>query len=283
MSNLGLKRTVSDSVYKNLRDEIPDLQSQINLNGANISKLMGDIDDLKINLPKFYKTLIFRQQYTQASRFDTFNEAVDFNSTINNPETSLKYSIINQTEDIKGDYNTYCYMIKVISYTSVNKEHGEHTVDLSENGKDILVISQGYSPFWSNYDKDGVDCTVIHSSGMFRSSLLTGGLKHTTTTPSRFAFCSMIGATTTLQRYYGIGYFQTLSDYEDLANGGEYDYYKIQSYRSNGHAESGVEYKNAIVEVYQISTNDYERPEKIGSDTISTEMQGTCITNLKYI
>ena len=279
MSNLGLKRTVSDSVYKNLRDELPDLQSQINLNGANISKLMGDIDELNTRLPKFYKTLIFRQQYTQAMRFDSFNEAVNFNSTINNPETSLKYSIIDQTEDIKGDYNTYVYMVKVVSYASANKEHIGDTVDNAENGKDILVISQGYSPFWSNYDKDGVDCTVIHSSGMFRSSLLTGGLKHTTTTPSRFAFCSMVGATVTLQRYYGIGYFQTPSDYDNY----KYDYYKIQSFKGSNNTESGMEYKNALVEVYQISTNNYERPEKIGSDTISTEMQGTCITNLKYI
>ena len=91
----------------------------------------------------------------------------------------------------------------------------------------------------------------------------------------------MHGATASLERYYGIAYMQPSSEYEEVNK--EYDYFKIQSTKADMNNESGIEYKNALVEVFQITKSNYERASHIGNDTISTPIAGTCIFNLNYI
>ena len=172
MSSLGLKRAVSNAVYQNLRDEIPDLQSQIDSNKSDITNLQNQISQL--GTTDYYKTLIFRQHYTQSSKFPSKESCQRFNDTIDNPESSLQFSIIGDTDLIKGDFNTYVYMINIVSYGAVTKEH-THTVDTAIDNKNVCVISQGYNRLWSDYDNEGADATIVHSSGMFRSSVLTGG------------------------------------------------------------------------------------------------------------
>ena len=242
----------------------------ITTNSNNITTNTNSISAINNKFQLYYQTLIFRNKYDNNNRFSNYLEVESFNKTINNPENSNKFSIIDKSSDIKGDDNLFVYKVKVHSYTSVNPDSG--TTSLHEANKDIVVFGQAYSPLFSVVGERGDDICLIASHGLFRNSHLLGGIKRSDVSPSQFGYDHMFGATATGETTQGIG---------QIADG--YNYYLLQCANDSNASEDQIYYYNPIVEIYQISKTNYERSTHIGTDTISAPLTGISLHELNYL
>ena len=274
---LGIRNGLALSSYKNETSIISSLQStqdnlvlQSNNNTSDISDLQSDITTIDGKFPQYYQTLIFRQKCDNNNLFTDKAEVENYNESIDNPETSNQFSIINKSDDIKGDFGLYIYKIKIHSYTDIT---GTASVSRHIPGKDIFVTGQVYNPLWSVVTQRGDDGIHFYSNGMFRASCIMGGLKRSTTTPTHFGY-ELINtgqSSSSSQHYMAVG---------QIANG--YNYFCLQTAGSTG-SETQVYYRNGITEVYQIGKTDYERSSHTGSDTITTPLTGTTLYDLNYL
>ena len=187
MDILGINNKLNNYIYDFEVKNKDNLQDQINDNAAshllntgniltnttNISTNTSNITSIYNKFPQYYKTLIYRQKVDGNNLFDSFNEAKEFNNTISAPLSSNKYSIMNNIEDIRGNTNTYVFMLKVIPDNG-NITYSTGAIDLKEDNKNIIVISQEFNPIHSCYDYKSVVCNVIASHGLFRNTSLFG-------------------------------------------------------------------------------------------------------------
>ena len=274
---LGIRNSLTLSSYKNETSVINTLQStqdqlvlQSNNNTSDISDLQTDITTIDGKFPQYYQTLIFRQKVDNNYLFADKAEVENYNENIDNPEISNQFSIINKSDDIKGDFGLYIYKIKIHSYTDIT---GTASVSRHIPGKDVFVTGQVYNPLWSVVTQRGDDGIHFYSNGMFRGSCIMGGLKRSTASPDEFGyeFFNTGQNSSSSQIYMAVG---------QIAN--DFNYFCLQTASTTG-TETQVYYKNGYTEVYQISKTDYERSSHIGTDTITTPLTGTTLYDLNYL
>ena len=253
-------------VYKNLLYDVPNLTGQVAINYENITQL-GSIPLQE----QFYKTLVYRQVYDSSNKFTNFQEFLN-TDTQGDPTVSSKYSILEHLGSIKDTNGPYVFMVKIVNYASVLVEGSAE--DHSTPGKDVIVFSQGVDPFHSVITKRGISSTILHSTGCFRSSNMTGSLKVSSGSQTYFYWDFMRGLDdSTYEDYYGIGYCETNTTR---------NYFRIYSFSPSNNDGKWVQYNQPTVELYVISRSNFSRPG-VENENITTPLEGTSYFNLKYI
>ena len=120
--------------------------TNITTNTADIATNTTNITTINNKFPQYYKTLIYRQKVDGNNLFASLDDAKEFNNTISTPLSSNKFSIMNSIEDIKGNINAYVFMLKVIPDNGNIIKSSEYAIDLKEDGKNIVVVSQEFNP-----------------------------------------------------------------------------------------------------------------------------------------
>ena len=288
MDLLGIHNRLNNHIYDYEIKNKQNLDDRIDANTSNISNLQTDtannitnttsntnsINTINNKFPQYYKTLIYRQKVDGNNLFTTFDDTKEFNNTISTPLSSNKFSIINNIEDIRGNTNTYIFMLKVIP-NNANITLSSGAIDLKEDNKNIIVISQEFNPIYSCYNYRSVVCNIIASHGLFRNTSLFGSLKISNSDPNIYGFDMQLGATYSNQNINGIG--QRLS-------GTDYDCFRHYATNSS-YGECWIKYNDATLELYQISKNNYQRPVIDGgaAETITTSLDGINLFDLNYL
>ena len=88
------------SVINTLQNTQDQLVLQSNNNTSDISDLQTDVSTIDGKFPKYYQTLIFRQKVDNNHLFANKAEVENYNESIDNPEISNQFSIIDKSDDI---------------------------------------------------------------------------------------------------------------------------------------------------------------------------------------